>query len=772
MRFTSFRIKNYRSIVDTGWNQLASDNITALIGQNESGKTSILEALYSFYNGEIDDDVLRSDLSMPEVSCSFSVGMKKIAEIFSEKSIPSELSKLIGKKDAITLTRSWNEDKTSYVTFGDDEIIEFFAEKSRQLKALQDRTIEDCHKILDSLEKARSDMEKAEREKNTAIKESAKLEKKLARARKNFKRSSKQEHKSMLELAESEFERVSDKVDKKVKSYENWLKKYSSLSEKTRIAGNCLEIQKSWKAQSDNLQKLFNELTDIQAYNDSLLAVKNRKPVSDRLDHANRQYLEQKRKFDRLDDEFLYHILVAEAVFRDKEPEEAGDHASKELEEMNKYYSQVELAEIFFRHIPTFELFEDFSSLLPNKIDLEDVLEHNTAVEGYKAARNFLLIAGLDARFFSQQINRILKQKIEKLNGEITLNFQDYWRQNLGQHNKIRINFELEHYDENHPEKKGKPYIEFWIKDQQERLYPKQRSRGVRWFLSFYLELKASAIQNKDKSRVFLIDEPGLSLHARAQEDVLKVFEDIKEEIQIVYSTHSPHLINLDKLYRLLAVQRSDMEDDRSETLIFDAGSLNAASADTLSPIYTLMGSRITDQDFIKKEDNLVIKDIATYYYLSTLLKMTDFSREINLLPATDVTNIPALVNLLLGWKIEFVILLDGDQKSRMVYNDLKTKLFMNDDARAGEKMILVENINNIEDIFSTLDFKKHILHQRIGIPETNSQFIRENDLSRPIMASEFMLHVQKTGLKVSDFDEETRENINRLVHRIKKSMS
>ena len=43
----------------------------------------------------------------------------------------------------------------------------------------------------------------------------------------------------------------------------------------------------------------------------------------------------------------------------------------------------------------------------------------------------------------------------------------------------------------------------------------------------FYMELMASALVT-DKQMVLLVDEPGVSLHARAQEDVLKVFEDIK----------------------------------------------------------------------------------------------------------------------------------------------------------------------------------------------------------------------------------------------------
>ena len=57
MKLLSFNIQNYRSVIHSGWCNLAHDNITALIGQNESGKTSILEALQSFYEGVINEDV-------------------------------------------------------------------------------------------------------------------------------------------------------------------------------------------------------------------------------------------------------------------------------------------------------------------------------------------------------------------------------------------------------------------------------------------------------------------------------------------------------------------------------------------------------------------------------------------------------------------------------------------------------------------------------------------------------------------------------------------
>ncbi len=47
MRIKKFRIKNYKSIIDSG-DCYMDDFVTILAGKNESGKTSILEALEDF----------------------------------------------------------------------------------------------------------------------------------------------------------------------------------------------------------------------------------------------------------------------------------------------------------------------------------------------------------------------------------------------------------------------------------------------------------------------------------------------------------------------------------------------------------------------------------------------------------------------------------------------------------------------------------------------------------------------------------------------------
>ena len=46
MRAIRFRVENYRNIDDSGW--IALEKVTAFVGRNESGKTSLLKALHKF----------------------------------------------------------------------------------------------------------------------------------------------------------------------------------------------------------------------------------------------------------------------------------------------------------------------------------------------------------------------------------------------------------------------------------------------------------------------------------------------------------------------------------------------------------------------------------------------------------------------------------------------------------------------------------------------------------------------------------------------------
>ncbi len=763
MKFISFRIHNFRSIKDSGWNELSPDNITGIIGQNESGKTSILEALNSFYSGTVLEDVLRGDMSIPVVSCCFDLDPQLIVKLLNEKELPLGVFKHIKSSKSLCLTRIWDEDMGSRIELSGAKVTSAFNrhdtachEHDLKLQKRIDKCLKKKDKAIDLFLNAEGEMKilSLEVERYKLLIPEAQKESKSANGAGEEKLAI-----AKLGKIKEKFEQVSASLANAKTGLVKFKKEAEYLTLNSKLAESSRQAKIRFENAQAELNTTYQNLRDLQRIFNTISYEIDRRGVKSELDKLNDKYVKALQEYDNATDDNIFKRSLAYKVLGGIPLATAEREARDEASHIDSFYSREEAGSSLFEHIPEFVFFEDFSSLLPNKIDLEDILSGNNDVEGFRAAGNFLKLSGLTPRFFVEGSSRLLKQKIEKLNKDITIDFQDFWRQKIGKRNKITINFELEHYSQSHPDKSGFPYLEFWIRDKQERLYPKQRSRGVRWFLSFYLELKAAAISDQDRGMVLLIDEPGLSLHARAQEDVLKVFEYIKDKIQVIYSTHSPHLIDSKKIYRLLAVQRAIEDDDSSETKIFNAKSLTEASADTLSPIYTLIGARLSEQQYIRQKNNVILEDISTYYYLSTILTLIELNKEIYLLPASNISNVETLVNLLLGWGLDFVVLTGGNPKGMEIYNDIKQNLCRGDQNLVRKYLINMDQFQGIEDLFSTLDFKKFVLHQRVGIPESNTEFLKENRYSRAVLASNFMNEVQDNNLKFENFDEETRDN-------------
>ena len=445
MRLASFRIQNFRSIKDTNWHSLATDNIACLIGQNESGKSSILEALHSFYTAKVTSDDLRSDGSMPQIACSFALDVGELKKIFDTVDLPPEFLerfKLPGR-GRINLVRRWTDETSNMLSLEEEAVARLFDSKPA--------------------------------------------------------------------------------------------------------------------AQTPQIIEPEQALEPVHATTD---AVQSPAPQT---------------------------AIVDQVVASVSVPTDAVQNAVVPIVQAPAPITAKGFADAVFKQVPRFTFFEDFSSLLPDRIDDEDVKAANAAAEGYMGAKNLFSVIGADSSALKSTNPRIRENAIVNSNRTLTVDFQEFWQQKIGNSNKIGIEFDLKHHDSSMPSKAGLAYYAFWVTDGNEKLYPKQRSKGVRWFLSFYLQLKANKKEAGSRGGILLIDEPGGSLHAKAQEDLLKVLEDIKDTVQIVYTTHSPHLVRLETLYRVLAVQRAD--DENSDTKVIDAHTLGSASVDTLTPIYTLMGA-------------------------------------------------------------------------------------------------------------------------------------------------------------------------------------
>lgn len=457
--------------------------------------------------------------------------------------------------------------------------------------------------------------------------------------------------------------------------------------------------------------------------------------------------------------EFNSDLDTARAAYQKTDvpaTEVATANAEEEEEEELPSLTAFDAGDLIHDPLPDGTFFNAESGLLPNTVDIDT--KGNPSGPGATAANNFLAIAEIDLPKLLSGDGRYRQNVLNRANQRVSDDFTSFWSQVIGTNSKLTLQCAFEHYSIASGEKSGKPYLEFWISDGNTQLYPKQRSLGVRWFISFYLQLRAS--EKTSTKRIFLLDEPGANLHAKAQADVLKLIDRLKGDIPVIYSTHSPEMIEYEKLFRVRAVQR-DGELEDSPTVVIDGHQLGAASSDTLSPILAAMGSDMSSQTVIKKSGNVLLEEMSGFYYLKAFWMLSNKKQEVHFVAATGVNKLPTLVNMFLGWGLDFLVAVDDDKQGREVFNQLKKEVFGDDDSLARAQLLKFQSFTSIEEVFSKKDFKDLVLNDTTAsITGDNSGYLKSAQISKPVTAFRFWLAVQSQKIKRSDLEDESLKAI------------
>jgi hypothetical protein len=155
-----------------------------------------------------------------------------------------------------------------------------------------------------------------------------------------------------------------------------------------------------------------------------------------------------------------------------------------------------------------------------------------------------------------------------------------------------------------------------------------------------------------------LLDEPGLSLHASAQGDLLKFIDYLSEKHQIVYTTHSPFMIRNDSLHR------ARMVEDRADTGTTVSGNLSGSNSKTLLPLQAALGYSMA-QNLLIKSRNLLVEgpgDLVFLRFVSNILEAAGrvgIRGDLAIVPAGGLDKVATFVALLGGNDLELVVLHD-----------------------------------------------------------------------------------------------------------------
>lgn len=378
--------------------------------------------------------------------------------------------------------------------------------------------------------------------------------------------------------------------------------------------------------------------------------------------------------------------------------------------------------------IPKFEYFDSFDNILPDEIDTSEVL--STDFKNKYPAIVYLLKklnVGLDQ--FKQDVTGNKRSHLRTFEDYSDIITEDY--NNVYLQDKIRLRID-----------KDGNKVFFRIYDNKEdRLdkKPSQRSQGFQWFFAFYLMLNSI-----DEETIILVDEPGLYLHAKAQSDILKFFN--KEiQNQIIYTTHSPYLIDIDRIDSLKLV----VKDNENGTKIINKY-YNCDDQDTLTPVITAIGYDVSHSPIgFEKTNNVITEGITDRFYLLAFFKLLDKKDVAGVIPATGASNIKNLCSIALGWNINFKMLFDDDSGFRNARLGL-SKLFANKEEMENH-IIMAFKDGSIEDIFSKNDSINYNISKN----------------SKVESAFNFYNKVMKEEIKKNDLEDETIKNIENLLEKI-----
>lgn len=379
--------------------------------------------------------------------------------------------------------------------------------------------------------------------------------------------------------------------------------------------------------------------------------------------------------------------------------------------------------------IPKLWYFSDYFSL-PCRINLNDFATGkptgSLSSEEYKIAKALFELSGLQIDDIQSESNfETFKAQLEATSNSITDDMFEYWTTNQN----LEIRFDIEHAANN------VRYLNIRIYNSKHRvtLPLKNRSKGFLWFFSFLVWF--SKIQgDKNSKYILLLDEPGLSLHASAQNDLLRfIDEKLAPEYQVIYTTHSPFMIDSLKLNEVRTVY--DTQDPKIGSVVSDA--VEEKDSDTLFPLQAALGYTIAQNLYVSPRNLLVegISDLVYLNHFSTILKdmgKEGLSDDITIVPVGGADKIATFISLMRGNELSTVCLLDTftNQSAEVRLKRMVEQKIIADKKILYYHSVIGQTFADIEDLFS----KDEYLELYNGAFSTSIK-ITDLDVDKPIMS-------------------------------------
>lgn len=252
-----------------------------------------------------------------------------------------------------------------------------------------------------------------------------------------------------------------------------------------------------------------------------------------------------------------------------------------------------------------------------------------------------------------------------------------------------------------------------------------ERSSGFVWFFSFLV--KFAQVKNAGGPVILLLDEPGLSLHGKAQGDLLRfIDEKLAPSHQVIYSTHSPFMVPGDKLGRVRIVE-DKMDTNKTPRRALGTRVSHDAlrvEPDALFPLQGALGYEAVQTLFVGKNTLLVEgpSDILYLQVLSNALSArgrSSLDPRWTMCPAGGIDRMMPFISLFAGKKLHIAVLSDAARGTKRQVD----RISQSDILRAGQFFTIADFIGmdeaDIEDVFDP-ELYAEIVNRSYELPEAH----------------------------------------------------
>jgi energy-coupling factor transporter ATP-binding protein EcfA2 len=316
-----------------------------------------------------------------------------------------------------------------------------------------------------------------------------------------------------------------------------------------------------------------------------------------------------------------------------------------------------------------FMLFSQYQ-LMQGQVSLEQIQQREWSNTLESADQVFIALCEMASTTVEQvasiQDFESLVSRFEGVSNKISAEMFRYWSQNKF----LKVIFRLDHAlpGDPPPFNSGRIFRTRILNQLHDVTVPfDDRSTGFVWFFSF-LALFSQMKKRKQGKIILLLDEPGLSLHGKAQADLMRYFrERLAPDHQVIYTTHSPFMVPSDNLSSVRTVEdvvvyHQDEKPEVQGTKV--GGDVLSTDQDTLFPLQSALGYEIT-QTLFTGEHTLLVKRPSDLLYLRAISevlrshKRNPLDPRWTICPAGGIENVSAFMSLFGANRLHVAVLTD-----------------------------------------------------------------------------------------------------------------